>query len=410
MEKYVTDQIKFGLKYIPANLAKSFFMPSSSKETAALRSSGYIKGVCHPNGNFEQIKNANIGWIRIDISFPFDKDGGLTESYLRFKEYAKTYAEKGIKVMAVTPYPRDYINAGIDIRLKESEAKLKETALFMLNDLRGIVSAFQITNEMGIPHFTLPLTMEEASRFIGLQLQAMYPDRGEILIGYNSGGPQADLHLKMKPFHKYCDYVGIDIYIGCFANVGGYLRFFDFLLRYLWAFTGKPLLLQEFGYISGGQAKSAQEKLDILRNCGVGSEEEARNNILAFVEKLPEKLKQHVEKVGKGDSTRYFDLIFKSDLVNHYYRELPKNTHIPGYPHSPDGQAAFYRDIIPRFYKMDFLCGMFIYCYSDSESCYICGQSDCPTETRWGLVDCSGTEKPSYYAVKEAFGKINGGR
>ena len=29
---------------------------------------------------------------------------------------------------------------------------------------QGIVSAFQITNEMGIEHFTLPLTLQEAAR------------------------------------------------------------------------------------------------------------------------------------------------------------------------------------------------------------------------------------------------------
>lgn len=407
MEKYVADQIKYGLKYVLGNFVKSFFVPRSSEETAALRSKGFVRGVCHPNGNFEQIKNANIGWIRIDISYPFDKDGGLTDGYLHFKEKAKSYAANGIKVMAVTPYPKDYINAGIDVRLKENEVKLKEVTLFMLNNLRGIVSAIQITNEMGIPHFTIPLTMDEAARFIGVQLQTLYSERGDILIGYNSAGPQADLHLKMKPYHRYCDYIGIDIYIGCFANVGGYMWFYDFLLRYLWAFTGKPLLLQEFGYISEGQAKSGQEKLEILKTYSVSSEDEAKDDILAFVKRLPESFGKHVEKIGKGDSSRYFDLIFKSDLVNHFYRELPKRTHISGYLHSPKGQADFYRDIIPHLYKMDFLCGAFIYCYSDSESCYICGQNDCPTETRWGLVDCFGKEKPSYFAVKEAFNGIS---
>jgi len=43
---------------------------------------------------------------------------------------------------------------------------------------------------MGIPHFTLPLTMREAARFIGVNLEAMYPHRDGILIGYNSPGPR----------------------------------------------------------------------------------------------------------------------------------------------------------------------------------------------------------------------------
>lgn len=50
--------------------------------------------------------------------------------------------------------------------------------------------------------------------------------------------------------------------------------------------------------------------------------------------------------------------------------------------------------------------GLIVYCWSDSDRCYVCGQEDCPTETRWGLVTCDDKEKPSYYAVKEAFGNI----
>ncbi len=257
---------------------------------------------------------------------------------------------------------------------------------------------------LGIPHFTIPVTMKEAARFIGLQLKAMHPEKGSVLIGYNSAGPQADLHLLMKPYHRYCDYVGIDIYVGCFSNVGGYLWFFDLMLRYLWAYTRKPLLLQEFGYIGGGEAKSKREKEAILRAYGVRTPQEAKDNILSFVEKLPRRLREHVEKVGGGDPSRYYGLLFRSDLNNHLYRELPRRTHIPGYPHTPQGQADFYRDILPRLYRLPYLCGAFIYCYSDAERCYICGQEDCPTETRWGLVDCAGREKPSYFSVRDAFG------
>jgi hypothetical protein len=38
--------------------------------------------------------------------------------------------------------------------------------------------------------------------------------------------------------------------------------------------------------------------------------------------------------------------------------------------------------------------------------CYVCGQADCPTETRWGLVDSNGDPKPAFYAVQAAYGKL----
>lgn len=407
MEKYVIDQIRYGLKYLPKCLVRSYFEPASSAETEAFRkkAGGFICGVCHPNENYAQLKRGNIEWIRIDIPFPYDKNGSVRKSYEDFKDRCKGYKDRGFKVMAVTPYPCDYIEAGVDPR--EDEQGVREIAVFLLNDLRGFIDAVQITNEMGIPHFTLPLTQEEAARFIGINAEAMYGVKQDILVGYNSAGPQVDLHLMLKPYHKYCDYVGIDIYIGCFANVGGFMYFFEALVRYLWNLTGKPVVIQEFGYISGGAPKTKEEKRAILRQYGVGSIKEAYDKIETFVDNLNDRMKEHIRRVSP-DVSHQGDFIFKSDYVNHLFKELPKTTLIPGYPHTPEGQGRFFRDLIPRMYDLPFVGGLIVYCYSDSERCYMCGQSDCPTETRRGLVDVDGNEKPSYYAVRKAFGRIRG--
>ena len=406
MERFIRDQIVYGLKYLPANLAKSAFVKKNSDETKALRRREFLCGVCHPNKNYRQIKEANIGWIRIDIPFPYNADGSICDAYLGFKKRAKAYQDNGIKVMAVTPYPKDYIAFGADIRTEDGEKQVREIARFIIGDLQGYISGLQITNEMGIPHFTLPLNMDEAAKFIGVQLYEMHCRRGDVIIGYNSAGPQADLHCRMKKYLKFCDYVGIDIYIGCFFNAGGFMWFFDALLDYLWAYTGKPILIQEFGYLSGGHPKTKAEKLEILQKYGASSEKDAKENIVSFVEHLPEHFKRHVKYVCNNDESRYYDLIFKSDIINHLYCELPAMTKIPGYDHTPEGQAAFFDEMLFRLYQKEFVAGAFIYCYQDPQSCHICGQSDCPTETRWGLVDRQGEPKPSYYAVKNAFGRI----
>jgi len=304
--------------------------------------------------------------------------------------------------MAVTSYPDKYIENGMDPRTPEGEARVREIAAFLVTDLKGIVEGYQITNEMGIPHFTNPLTMKEAARFIGVQLAAMHPLRGDILLGYNSAGPQADLHTLMRPWHKYCDYVGIDIYIGCFLSAGNWMCVFDALLRYLWSLTGKPIILMEFGYISGGAPKSPEEKRERLQRYGVGSEKEAREKLDQFMENIKNANEKMWERVTKNASGSYADYIFKSDYRNHFYSELPRRTVIKKYPHTPEGQASFYRDIFPRLAKLPFLLGAFIYCWSDGEKCGYCNQADCPTETRWGLVDIQHQEKPSYYAVRDA--------
>ena len=42
-----------------------------------------------------------------------------------------------------------------------------------------------------------------------------------------------------------------------------------------------------------------------------------------------------------------------------------------------------------------------MYCFSDSDRCYVCGQSDCPVETCWGALTRDGKEKPSWRQQKK---------
>ena len=405
MEQFIIDQITYGLKYVPGNLAKSFFIKSSNEQTKKLRRD-FILGVCHPNEDYKKITDANIGWIRIDIPYPYDEEGNISAHYESFKARCKGYADNGIRVMAVTPYPHSFIECGLDPRKPENEEGIKAVARFLAQDLQGLVGAFQVTNEMGIPRFTIPLTMEEAARFIAIQLEAMYPVKGDMLVGYNSAGPQADLHTKLLDYHKYCDYIGVDLYLGCFYGAPGFLCLFDAVIRYLWALTGKPILLQEFGYIGAGAPKTKAEKKAILGKYGAVSDKDAKKNIAGFVSKMPKYFADHVNYLAGNDPKRYTELLFNSDLTNHLYCELPRTTKIPGYDHTPEGQAKFYADILPRLYALPFVCGCIIYCWQDSDKCYVCGQAECPTETMWGLTDRNGEPKPSYYAVRKAMGHI----
>jgi hypothetical protein len=402
LEEFVYKQFAPSLVYVPSSLLSYPLKPKTSTEVEVARQKvgGFVKGICHGNADYEQMKGAGIEWNRCDIPFPFDEAGQQRESYVQFKETLKGYVANGMKIMAVTPYPRTFIEHGIDPRLPENEKRIKEIAEFLVQDLRELVGILQITNEMGIPRFTLPLTTDEAVRFMGVQLKAIHPLRGNILIGYNTAGPQVDVHQLMRPYHQYCDYVGIDIYVGCFTSFGNYLRMFDVTLAYLWSFTSKPVILCEFGYISGGIPKTPEEKRAILQQYGASSEAEARKNVDDFVSRLPQKMQDYVRRNASGD---WGNFLFNSDFRDHLYTELPAKTVIPAYPHTPDGQADFYRDLLPRLMRTPYLLGAFIYCYSDSPRCYVCGQGDCPIETRWGLITVDGQKKPAYHAVRQMF-------
>lgn len=365
---------------------------------------GYMKGVCHAEPQYDLLKGANIGWIRDDIPFAFNSDGSLSQSYINWRAETKAYADNGLKVMAITPYPEDFIEYGLDPRDPANKEAIQDIARFYLNDLKDIVGAFQITNEMGIDRFTLPLTLEEAADFIGMQLEAMYPDRGDIIIGYNLGG-LAILQLPglMKEYHKYCDYVGLDMYLGCFEpvlkNPNQYITILNFVRR----ITGKPIIMCEFGYIGLGEQKTKEEKQAILEGYGFSSEKEARENIDEFIANLPPDLADEFDKYADETPEYRASQMFDGEYSNHLYRELPEGFGLYRFPHTPEGQAEFFSYVIPKVRNLDYVVGSFIYCWEDSGDCYVCGQTDCPVETKWGLIDGEGNPKPSYYAVKEAF-------
>ncbi|MBR5409358.1 MAG: hypothetical protein IK104_01690 [Clostridia bacterium] len=406
MEEFVKTQILYGLKYLPKNLIKSYFIPKETAATRALRERGFLCGVCHPHEDFDLLREGEIQWVRFDIPFPLTPAGEEQPGYTAFKARCKSYADRGFSVMAVTPFPDAFLANGIDPRTPEWEAGVRRTAAFLAKDLQGLVGGFQISNEMGQPKFTLPLTLDEAARFLGIQAETMYPLRGDVLLGYNSAGPEAKLHALMRPYLKYCDYVGLDLYVGCFNGVAGPMWLFEAVLRFLWAMTGKPVVMQEFGYISGGAPKTRAQKREVLRSYGLKKETDARPIIEDVLSRLPETFQHFIRHDGGGDPARYFNLLFRSDYRQHFYREISRFTKIPGYPHTPEGQAKFYDDLIARLYRLPFVAGANIYCWSDSPRCGYCGQADCPVETRWGLVDCDGRPKPSFYAVKRQFGKI----
>ena len=370
------------------------------------KTDGFMTGICHPDPAYKQIKKANIGWIREDIPFPLDENGKISPSYKAWKREMLGYAKRGIKVMAITPYPDKFIEHGMDPRKDEDIPKIQKIARYLLKDLRNVAGAFQITNEMGVDRFTDPLTMEEAAKFIGMQAEAMYPIRGNILIGYNLGGlGVVELPPLMAKYNKYIDYVGIDLYFGCFENIVKSLETFPALMKYAYTLTRKPIILAEFGYIGLGEPKTAAEKQKILqKRYKVNSEEEARQDINAFIKRMPKDLRDEFRQLysDKSDSEKA-DLIFKGEYANHIYRELSEGTGLDGYPHTPEGQAKFFADLIPMIKDLDFCIGAFIYMWHDSERCYVCGQKGCPVETGWGLVDGDGNLKPAYYAVQKAF-------
>lgn len=366
---------------------------------------GFMQGVCHARGDYEMMKDAGITWTRKDIPFPFDKQGNLTPSYISWRAEMKEYADNGIRIFAITPYPEDYIEAGIDPRDDASKQRIQEIAQFFCEDLRGIAGAIQVTNEMGIDRFTYPLTLDEAAYFIGIQLEAMQQVKGDIIVGYNLGGLSiVTLPMKMLKWNKYCDYVGVDLYLGSFEDIAKEIDQYLAIIGFVRKITGKPIIMCEFGYIGNGKQKTEDEKVAILQKYGYSSEAEAIADMDNFIEKLPPDMRDELKEIYPGyTAQQYGDLLFTGEYKSHFYCALPDGFYLNGYDHTPEGQAKFYSDILPKMMALDYVIGAVIYCWEDSDECYVCGQAECPVETGWGLVDLNGKPKPAYYAVKDIF-------
>ena len=382
--------------------------PKTAVELTLEKAGGYIYGVCWPTEYYKRLKDVGLGWVRFDIPYPYDTNGNLRAEYTAFKKKAKGYTDNKIKVMAITPYPKDFVNiGGFDPIDSANIQRTQEIAVFLINDLRNVVAGIQISNELDHPTHKKPFTtLEQAVKFIGIQAEALNAVKGDLIVGYNTCSLNKNMNTLMKPYLPYMDYVGVDLYYGTWAK--GKLDNYIQDLRTLYQAVNKPILLAEFGYASKG-SPTAEDCAAILAGYGYDSEAAARADIVKLVEKLPDQFKALI-KNNYPDTADWGNAVFVT-YGNHFYgcNKLASSNPItdidltePDISHSEEGQAEFFRQLIPLLKQQPYLIGFFIYCWSDRSVCGTCGLERCPNETSWGLVTAQDIKKPSYHAVKEA--------
>jgi len=415
-----------GYRYILGGWLKSYLMPTVKQvKEVEEKTGGIIHGVCHPKDDVEGIQSANIDWVRFDLyDTVFDADGNETAGYKQYKEDCKKYTEAGIRVMCITPYPDAYLYSpyfggneaegtvsSVDPRTPEGLEYVAKEAAYMAADLQGYVAGIQVTNEMPVDRFRQPLTLEEAAEYVGVQLKAMNDVKGDIIVGYNVADfLMYKYYTLLEDYNEYCDYFGIDLYLGCFENTFKTPFWYDIILRGFYAQTKLPILLCEFGYIGEGQALTEEERSEFLQQFGYNTEAEAAADILNLIENenFNSRIRERLyEEVPDRDPDTLRDLLFNPLNTNnyrqHFYEELNNGYQLTEYKHNREDQARFYEDVLGKLSRMDFVIGCFAYCWKDSSSCYICDSPNCPVETGWGFVDLNGEYKPSYYSLRDAY-------
>lgn len=377
---------------------------------------GYIYGVCQPNGNYDALSDIGFNWVRFDVPCPFDSNGYnngnikyVRNEYKAYKERCQAYKDRGFKILAVTPYPKDLI-ADMGFNPMDDLDKLRNIAVYLYNDLKDLVDAFQITNEMGIPTFTLPLTLQQAATYIGVQLEAINTEKQKtndtFPIGYNLADltdTTTELVGYLNPYLQYCNYVAIDLYTG---NQGEATpKDYAKTVKNLYAMVHKPIIVTEFGFWSEGGLKTAEQKAAILYdNYGYTSEAQAIADGENFINKLPSQFRKTLQQDYPNRQSQWPELVF-GKYSPHFYGETSPYT-INDIPHTPTGQGEYFREVMTELKKAGCLAGMIIYCCQDHDVCFNCGHSWCPYETKFGIFNYDGTPKASVTAIKETISML----
>lgn len=456
--------------------ALSYVNPVKGKAKAnALleKTDGFMEGACHiKNLNQANVASeANISWNREDIggSYTYNsttKEVTPDQGFInRLASWREIREGANMKYFCVTPYPEDYssmkiVNSlGVDqgVILKglpqeecsdEKHVEINEEALgavakFFMKEMLGVVYAYQISNELMGSRFRYNnMTMDEAAYFIGVQLQAMceareelvaegYEEAADIIIGYNVCDFTAPEFIKcMRPYNKYCDYVGLDLYIGCFEGIMKDIWYNEFMMRYIYQMTGKPTIMCEFGYIGEGSDKNDAEK-DALVLEKYGPEftnvEECKTNVLGLINhsNFNSSLRGRIIDVAQQDykdvsltidtitEEQAYQTLFGNgsraeELQQHFFCIMNGDYEMTNYRHNREDQARFFADVIPQMANMNFVIGTFVYHFPETDSCYFCGQGDCPIECGWGIYrESTGEKFPAYYAIQKAYGELN---
>lgn len=362
-----------------------------------------IKGICHAYSDFDKVKACGFEWTRIDCAYPYTADGGLSEHYQGFKNLCRHYHNNGLKVMAISPAPWQFVVNGIDVRTEGGAEKISEITEFIARDTEGLVDGWQVGNELNVYFFRAPYGFDDAIDFVAAGLKGINRANPDILLGYNfSEYDETSIYMmkKLLPYGDLYNYIGYDGYFGTWIPGGPE----DFItaIDEIYELTGTDVLIQEFGFASVGGIISGSHELDeaVAEQYGFKDFADATVHCEEFLDKLPNSMSDRIRSAPREDWEANL-----RHLEPHILKKWPGGS--AEYPHTPEGQAKWYDDLLEKLNKQPHLAGYFVFCWADSGSCFFCGADDCPCETAWGLVDINGNLKPSYHAVQKHLAYID---
>ena len=357
---------------------------------------GFMKGICHPGGEFQLMTDAGFNWVRRDVPYPFDADGNPTPEHLHFLEETRIFAEHGLRTVAISPYPREFIARGMDCTTEEGLAQVTEVCARLAKEYAPYNVCWQATNEMFIVDFRAPLTTEQSKYFVIASLKGLKQGDPKAAVGHNcvDGGIWDEYAVDINEVCE-CDYLGYDFYNGSWGN--GDTDSYVERAAHLYNLVHLPIILMEFGFSSFGKNCGPEDVQKYLNDLGFADMNDVQARRDEFIETLPPKLRASAQNCAEEDIPLVITSMMPHLLKAWFTEKL--------FPHTEEGQAEFYAELLPKLIASPHIAGLCVFCWYNSHMCFTCESHECPCETAWGMLRSDGTPKPSYYAVKEAFTK-----
>ena len=327
---------------------------------------------------YAAVRDCGFKWIRIGIPFPWQDRmyGTLSPWYQQAKEECRRAKASDLKLMGATfglgcyrfdlsdgeSRWRDEIPAFVGEKGTEAYYdRLSETAAFVAKDLHGLIDGlWQCMNEIDNPTFAGPYSADIAADTARAIAKGVVSADPEAMCGINlSRCCDEALRMADKVYREghAMRYVGDDQYFGSWQ--GKTIEAWYDVIAILWERYHLPILVNEWGYSSGGRVKDVRPDPCALKD--------------GWTDVCHEKSWFHSAMGG----------------------------------HTDDTQAAYIARGLEIFAEHPHVIGSFLFCWKDARHCYHCGQSDCPAECYWGIVDKDCKPKPAYVAAKAAIARLD---
>lgn len=320
-----------------------------------------------PAGELALMREAGIGWLRCGkIHFEaaaFLQGRGQGEKFEEVKEKIRRLRAEGFQIMGLTPGPRELKDQAGEPGSAAYFENYRKICGFLAREFHGLIGWWQVANELDIWIFRETLSMEQSAEFLKAGLRGVKDTDRNLKAGINitlfpslpgEVDGNTDRHegvFLAKAIYGdrdlETDYAGFDSYPGTWRKGG--VESWEEYLDGFHQLTGKPVVIQEFGYSSAGEMMTETEDLSGVYPC-------------------------QAKKWRFGWNGG----------------------------HTPENQARFIGESFKVFARKPFVIGATYYSWRDAAQCWQCGEGDCPAETAWGLLDRQGRPKPAYFGFQSA--------